>query len=112
MRIKGITVILHERVQTGTDAFNRPIYRVNPVPVENVLVSPVGAAEEILDRTNMSGDKVTYWIAIPKGDEHTWEGNEVEFFGNSYKAIGNIIQGIEENIPLLWNKKIQVMKVG
>ena len=36
--IRGMTVVLYVRTQTGTDAFNAPIYAEHPVEVENVLV--------------------------------------------------------------------------
>ena len=38
--IKGITIKLYEKTQTGTDGFNRPIYKETPVDIENVLVEP------------------------------------------------------------------------
>ena len=36
--IQGITVILCERTQTGTDGFNRPVYAETETAVSNVLV--------------------------------------------------------------------------
>ena len=39
--IKGITVKLHEQVETGVDAFGAKTYEEVIVEVENVLVAPV-----------------------------------------------------------------------
>ena len=39
--IKGITVTLYERTQTGQDAFGAAVYTETPTPVENVLVTPL-----------------------------------------------------------------------
>ena len=66
----------------------------------------------ILDVLNMTGKKAVYNIAIPKGDDHTWEDNRVEFFGESWRVIGFPQQGIEENIPLDWNQKWMVERYG
>lgn len=110
--MRGITVTLYEKTQTGTDAFNKPVYAENPVPVSNVLVSPATqGGEEVLDTLNLTGRKAVYTLAIPKGDTHIWEGNRVEFFGESWNVIGMPTQGIEDLIPLAWNKKVQVERI-
>lgn len=109
--IKGITVTLYNRAQTGVDGFNRPIYEEIPERVENVLVSPAQETE-ILDTLNLTGRKAVYTLAIPKGDTHTWENRTVEFFGQRWHTIGMVIEGIEDMIPLSWNKKIRVERYG
>nr|DAG69097.1 MAG TPA: Minor capsid protein [Caudoviricetes sp.] len=107
MMIKGITVILCEQTQTGIDAFNRPIYTETEVEVENVLVAP-SSTDDITTSIDLAGKKAVYTLAIPKGDEHEWENKKIKFFGHTWKSFGFTIQGIEENIPLSWNKKVMV----
>lgn len=109
--IRGITVTLYERKETGTDEFNHPIYTETEYQVENVLVAPA-TITEILDTLNLTGKKAVYNIAIPKGDSHTWEDNRVDFFGESWRVIGLPQRGIEENIPLDWNEKWMVERYG
>lgn len=109
--IKGITVILYEKQQTGKDAFNTPIYEETAVTVENVLVAPA-QEQEILDVLNLTGRKAVYTLAIPKGDTHNWEDRDVEFFGERWHTIGMPIKGIEEMIPLSWNTKVRVERYG
>ena len=105
--IKGITVNLLVRTQTGTDDFNRPIYSEEYIPVDNVLVAPLSDTE-ILDTINLTGRKAVYQLAIPKGDAHTWEDMKVQFFGETWRVIGKPTLGIEADIPLDWNKKVKV----
>lgn len=105
--IKGITITLYEKIQTGTDDFNRPVFLEKPVKVENVLVAPV-QSNEVTDATNLSGKMAVYTLAIPKGDKHTWENRTIEFFGQKWRTVGFAVGGIENLIPLGWNKKIQV----
>jgi hypothetical protein len=108
----GITVILLERTQTGTDSFNRPTYTETQIPVANVLVAPVTpGGDEIIDQVDLSGRKASYTLAIPKGDENTWEGNKVIFFGETWQVIGMPTQGIDALIPLKWNKKVKVERI-
>lgn len=109
--IKGITVTLLEKTETGKDGFGHPVYKENPVEVENVLVSPASSSE-IVNELNLSGKKAVYTLAIPKGDTHSWEGCRVRFFGAEWKVIGFPVMGIEENIPLDWNKKVTVERYG
>ena len=112
MELRGITVTLLERTQTGTDAFNKPIYKETGTEVANVLVSPATeAGEELLEQLNLTGRKAVYTLALPKGDNHHWEGNRVSFFGETWQVIGIPTEGIEAMIPLGWNRKVQVERI-
>lgn len=108
-KIKGITITLIIKEEAGRDGFDHPIYVEKEETVENVLVSPVTATEAI-DALDFEGKKAIYNIAIPKGDQHTWKDQIVEFFGDRWQVIGFPKRGIEENIPLDWNDIWQVAK--
>lgn len=105
--LKGITVVLYDKVQTGVDPFNQPIYEETEIEVENVLVAP-STTDDITTSTDLVGKKAVYTMAIPKGDTHEWENKRVKFFGQEWKVFGFTLQGIEENIHLSWNKKVMV----
>lgn len=105
--IKGITIILIDKVKTSTDPFGHPIYEELEIPVENVLVSP-STTEDITNQLNLTGKKAEYTLAIPKGDMNNWTDKEVRFFGKRWRTIGIPQEGIEEMIPLEWNKKVMV----
>lgn len=98
---------LYERTQTGVDAFNAPVYKETPVTVENVLVTPV-SAEAVVSDLQLYGKRIAYTLGIPKGDTHDWEDATVEFFGRKFRTYGGVTQGIEDMIPLAWNKKVKV----
>ena len=109
LRLKGITVTLIQRTQTGIDPFHDPIYADEEVDVDNVLVAPVvTGGSEVLDNVTTEGRKAVYQLAIPKGDTHIWEGQRVRFFGTVWRVIGKPSMGIEELIPLAWNKIVKV----
>lgn len=105
--LKGITVTLYTKTQTGKDAFNRPVYTEQAVQVDNVLVSPASTSET-LETVNLTGKKAVYTLGIPKGDNHDWKDKKVEFFGETFKTFGEPLKGIDDMIPLEWNTKIQV----
>ncbi len=106
--IKGITVTLYQRTQTGIDEFNNPIYAETPVQIGNVLVAPVESTEQ-LETYTLTGRRAVYQLGIPKGDTHDWAaGKRVSFFGADWRIIGIPTEGIESMIPLDWNKKVQV----
>jgi hypothetical protein len=105
--MRGITVTLHNRVQTGTDAFNRPIYEESTTTVDNVLIGEPNT-EDIVNEMNLSGKRLAYTLAIPKGDDHEWKDAVVEFFGERFRTFGAPTQGIDHLIPLRWNMKVKV----
>lgn len=112
--MKGITVLLVEKTQTGIDELNRPIYEDSLVEVHDVLVGEP-SQDEITNTMSLYGKEVKYTLAIPKGDTHEWTDTEVILplpFEGKYKTIGYPTAGIEANIPLRWNKKVKVERYG
>lgn len=105
--IKGITITLIDKVQSGQDPFGVPIYKDTEVSVENVLVSPT-SSDDIVNELSLHGKKAVYTLAIPKGDNHNWEDREVIFFGKKWRTFGFVTQGIDDLIPLDWNGKVMV----
>lgn len=102
---------MYERVRSGTDGFNAPVYEEVPVTVPNVLVAPV-AAVDIVNDLQLYGKRAEYELCIPKGDTHIWEDRKVEFFGQGFRTFGFATEYIQENLPLDWNKKIKVERYG
>ena len=96
--MRGMMITLYDRVQTGVDALNKPIYSEVPVEVDNVLIAP-SSVVEIVDPNNLDGRRGDYVLAIPKGDTHDWA---------SGKQVEMPEEGIEWLIPLSWNKKVRV----
>ena len=109
--IKGMTVILKNKIQNGTDGFGRPIYQYQEEKVHNVLVAPA-SSDDIVTSQDLFGKKAVYTLAIPKGDTHNWNDCVVKFFGQEWNTFGFAIEGMEENIPLDWNKKVMVERYG
>ena len=109
--MRGVTIELYNRVQSGLDDFNRPIYRETVEQVDNVLIGEP-STQEIVDELNLSGKTLAYTLAIPKGDSHEWENKRVKFFGEVFEVIGKPTQGLDHLIPLSWNKKVKVSRYG
>lgn len=106
--MRTVTVTLYEKTPDGeVDAFNKATYTETPVDVPGVLYAP-SSSQEILDGINLYGKKAIYTLAIPKGDTHHWEDCKVSFGGNDFHVFGIPLEGIDENIPLAWNKKVTV----
>lgn len=105
--IKGIPVTLYERTQTGTDAFNAPVYAETPVTVKNVLVTPV-SDKDVIDALQLYGKRAAYELSLPKRDSHDWKDCRVDFFGQSFRVFGLGKEYIEANVPGPWNKKVLV----
>lgn len=105
----GVTVTLYEKLQTGTDEFNDPVYELTPVEVANVLVGQP-TTDEVTSSIDLYGRKIEYMLGIPKGDTHNWEETSVIIFGETFRTFGAVIQGIETNIPTPWHRKVRVCR--
>ena len=111
VHLRGTTVTIYERTELGKDELNRPVYEETPVEVSNVLIGNPDE-QEIIDVLNLTGRKVTYVLGIPKGDAHDWTDRKVTFFGKEFRTIGDAIEGIEEMIPLEWNRKVRCERIN
>ena len=109
--MRGITVTLHVKTQTGTDSFDAPVYTETPITVDNVLVGqPDG--EDVIQELNLHGKRLAYVLAIPKGDNNTWFDNDVSFYGERFHVYAPPTQGIDALVPTSWNKKVKVERYG
>ena len=109
--MRGISITLYDKTQISIDDFNRPIYEDVPRTIENVLIGEP-TTDQVIDELNLSGKRLAYTLAIPKGDTHEWTDRKVEFFGEVFHTFGKPTQGIDHLIPLDWNKKVKVERYG
>lgn len=103
----GIEVVLYERTQTEEDSFGAPVWKETPTTVTNVLVGQP-SSEDVINTLQLSGKRIAYVLAIPKGDSHNWDNVMVEFFGQKWRTFGGVIQGMESMIPGRWNRQVKV----
>lgn len=109
--MRGITVVLINRVKVGSDPFNKPIYEEVEKNVDNVLVYP-GVPEDVISDVDLEGKKSVHTLGIPKGDTNNWIDCKVRFKGRTYKSFGFPQEGIEELVPTAWHKKVMVELYG
>lgn len=105
--IRGVDVLLYTRTQTGEDDFHAPIWRETPVTVHNVLIGEPDTAA-VVNELQLTGRRLAYVLAIPKGDAHDWDDVTVEFFGRKWRTYGGVTEGMEAMLPLAWNKQVKV----
>lgn len=110
-KIKGMTIVLVDKIQVGVDPFGKPIYDNADIEVENVLVAPV-SSDDVVNHQSLTGKVAVYSLGIPKDDTHDWEDKEVKFFGQRWRTFGIPLEGMEHLIPLDWNKKVMVERYG
>ena len=85
-RLRGIAVVLYTKNKVGEDEFGAPVYEELPEVVNDVLVGePEGS--DVTDTLNLTGKRLAYTLAIPKGDTHEWRDRKVEFFGRKYGDV-------------------------
>lgn len=109
--LRGQTITLYNREQTGTDAFNAPVFRETAENVKNILICPA-STEAITDGLQLYGKHAVYELLIPKGDAHVWEDREVSFYGQRWRTFGAVLQWMEHLTPGQWNRKVKVERYG
>lgn len=111
--MKGVTIQVLKKTAGDPDAFGMPTYTEKWIDVADVLVGEPSTTD-IENNITMYGKKTAYTLAIPKGDANVWEDTQVSLpspFGGTFNTIGTATAGIEENIPLRWNKKVHLERV-
>lgn len=106
-KIHGIPITLIDKQVISVDPFGSPVVKDVEILVDNVLVAPA-TTDDVTSQMSLTGKKISYTLGIPKVDMHDWENKEVRFFGKRWKTVGIPLDGIEELIPLEWNKKVMV----
>lgn len=109
--MKGMTVQLVVKTQTGTDSFGAPVYSEELVDINDVLVGQPSSSD-LVTTLELTGKRIAYTLGIPKSDDHVWEDTDVIIWGERFRTIGLPMTGIQENIPLRWGKNIQVERYG
>ena len=110
-KIHGIPITLIDKQVVSVDPFGSPVVKDVEILVDNVLVAPA-LSDDVINQLNLTGKKAVYTLGIPKGDTHDWEDKEVEFFGQRWRTFGFVTEGIDDLIPLSWNKKVMVERYG
>ena len=106
-KIHGMQITLIDKQVVSVDPFGSPVVKDVEITIDNVIVAPA-TTEDVTSQMSLTGKKISYTIGIPKGDNNDWENKEVRFFGKRWKTVGIPLEGIEELIPLEWNKKVMV----
>ena len=83
--MKGLTVTLYTKTQTGTDAFNQPVFKETAVTVDDVLVGEP-STDDITSSTALYGKQIQFMLGIPKGDTHDWVDKNLKF-SSPYEII-------------------------
>ena len=109
--MKGMTVQLVKKTQTGTDPFGMPIEKEEVIDVPDCLVGQP-TTDEIAATMEMYGKQIAYVVGVPKGDTNSWVDTEVIIWGERFRTIGFPQTGIMENVPLRWGKNVKVERYG
>lgn len=109
--MKGTTVQVVVKTQTGTDPFGAPVYEESLEDVKDVLVGQP-TTDDVTSTLELTGKKIAYVLGIPKGDDHIWTDTDVIIWGERYRTIGYPQTGIQENIPLRWGQNVKVERYG
>lgn len=111
--MRGVTVTLKSKTQTGTDALGQPVYETKDVAVNDVLVG-LPESSDIQNALTLYGKKITYTLAIPKGDTNVWYKHQVTLpapWSETFNVIGDVTETIDANTPTRWNRKVQLERI-
>jgi len=107
--MKGTTIQIVVKTQTGTDPFGQPIETEELVDIPDVLVgSPT--SDDVTTVLQLYGKKIAYVLGIPKAilNDYEWSDREFVIFGKRFRSIGYPMTGEQANIPLRWGANLKV----
>ena len=101
-KIHGMTVTLLVKTAAGKDPLGVELYEWSEEQVDNVLVAPVQTGgQDVIDAVQLLGG-----YGFTRDFPVDWEDTFVEFFGKRWRTHAIPTEGIEDLIPLGWNKKV------
>lgn len=109
--IKGMTVQYIVQNQIGTDPFGAPIYSETAEDVNDVLVGQP-TTDDVTTTVSLYDKRVELVLGIPRTDTHEWVDAVVQIRGERYRTIGYPMRGVDENVPLRWNRNVKVERYG
>lgn len=114
--MRGLTVTLYDKQQTGTDPFGAAIYTETEIQVDNVLIGEP-TTDDITTSTALYGKHIHYILGIPKGDTNDWIDKKVSWtdaYGILHvcQTFGFPVTGVEANIPGPWHMKVRCEQYG
>lgn len=104
---RGEKVTVTKRTETGRDSFNNPVFSMEEIEVDNVLVAP-GAAADVIDSVRPEGTEVTYTLYFPKTFDGKLENEKINVRGEWLDVIGCPDRYSDELCPTSWNMVVMV----
>lgn len=109
--IMGESVVIHRRIETGTDEGNNPIYAWDEQVVEDVVVAP-GPRTDVDDSNRPEGVQVSWTLHFPKMFAGTLRGCEIAVRGGPpAPVIGDPKPYTLDNTPGRWNMPVELERV-
>ena len=113
--MRGISVTLYQKTQSGTDPFGAPTWTESTVNVDNVLVGEP-STDDITTSTDLFGKRIDYMLGIPKGDTHDWKDARVSWTDAAGRTVicetfGFPIMGVEHLVPGPWHMKVRCHRI-
>lgn len=113
--MRGVTITLYEKTQTGTDPFGAPVWTETPVQVDNVLVGEP-STDDMAEALDIYGKRIRWMLGIPKGDTHDWTNVRIDWTDAAgrtrrMRSFGFPIMGVEHLVPTAWHTKVRVEEI-
>lgn len=105
--IKGETVILIDRTETGKNPFGEPIYAETQTAVNNVVIGNP-STDDVVSELDLSGKRIAFVLGIPKTDTNDWKDKVILIRGERFKSFGFPLTQTAANVPGAWNTQVKV----
>ena len=105
--MRGETVAVIARTQTGRGPGNTPIWAEAETTVGNVLVAP-GPRTDVLDSNRPAGVDVAFTLHFPKTFTGSLRGCRVRVRGEPFHVVGDPRAYQDDPTPGDWNRPVEV----
>lgn len=103
--VPTVTVTVTRRVETGTDAFNAPVWEEETEEVAGVVARPSSTSDLGADRPE--GTRAGATFAFPKSYSKPLKGCTVTWGGDDYCVVGDPRPVLADGAPDPWNYTVE-----
>ena len=107
--MRTVAVTVTRREQTGTDAFNAPVYKDVDEDVPGVMPQPGATADLAAERPD--GVTVDMTFHFPRGYSKSLRGCRVSYAGKSYEVVGDPQPYLSEVTPGPFAMSVEAVRV-
>ncbi len=108
----GITLTFVQKVQSGTDGLNNPVYTTTNIVVDDCLIAPVTDPTNAREQQALEQAKDQVRIHLPKLFTGDVGSSEVTYDTKTFHLDSDTVKFMDGNTPTRWNRYLRAERIN